>query len=216
MQNGTAIVVAGGGAPRRRPPTLPPRGDVVAADGGVDLALALGLRSTSSSATSTPLRRQRWRRPRRPGARVVRHPAAKDETDLELACDEALEFGPRRLVVVGGEGGRLDHLLAGLLLLGAAKYAAVEVDALLGSARAHVIRGRARAGGRDRRAHLAARRCTAPPRASPRRVSSTRCAARRLLPGSSRGVSNEFAGGVRRRLGRAGVPPRRPARRDAP
>ena len=44
------------------------------------------------------------------------------------------------MLVVGGDGGRLDHLLAEALLLGAERYASLELDALLGPARAHVVR----------------------------------------------------------------------------
>ena len=123
----------------------------------------------------------------------MRHPAAKDATDLELACDEALAFGPRRLVVVGGEGGRLDHLLAGLLLLGSAKYAAVEVDAVVGAARAHVIRGRRElAGATGELISLLALHGAAEGVATEGLVYPLR--GETLLPGSSRGVSNEFAG----------------------
>ena len=43
--------------------------------------------------------------------------------------------------MIGAGGGRLDHLVAGLLLLGLERYAALEIDAVLGDARAHVIRG---------------------------------------------------------------------------
>jgi thiamine pyrophosphokinase len=41
---------------------------------------------------------------------------------------------------VGGHGGRLDHLLANVLLLGAERYAAVPVSALLGGTWLHLVR----------------------------------------------------------------------------
>ena len=46
-----------------------------------------------------------------------RHPAAKSETDLELALDRALERGAGSLVLTGVLGGRIDMTLANLLLL---------------------------------------------------------------------------------------------------
>jgi len=46
------------------------------------------------------------------------------------------------VTVVGGHGGRLDHLLANLLLLAAPAYAGAALDAVLGPARALVVRGR--------------------------------------------------------------------------
>ena len=79
------------------------------------------------------------------GARVVRHPTAKDATDLELALDEAVALGAQRVLVVASAEGRLDHLLASLLLLGSQRYAGVEIDALVGDALVHVVARRAAA-----------------------------------------------------------------------
>jgi thiamine pyrophosphokinase len=73
--------------------------------------------------------------------RVVRHPAEKDATDLELALVEALAFAPARILVLAGVGDRLDHLLALLLALGSPRLASVGVDALVGGAQIHVVRG---------------------------------------------------------------------------
>jgi thiamine pyrophosphokinase len=76
------------------------------------------------------------------GARLELHGRNKDRTDLELALDAALAAGARRVLVVGGAGGRVDHELANLLLLAAPAYAAAQVDALLGGARVAVVRDR--------------------------------------------------------------------------
>jgi thiamine pyrophosphokinase len=52
------------------------------------------------------------------GAEVVIHPAAKDESDTELALNEALYRGATRVVIVGAFGGkRLEHTLANILLI---------------------------------------------------------------------------------------------------
>lgn len=75
------------------------------------------------------------------GARVERHPADKDATDLELAIETARALGARELLVVGGHGGRLDHLLANVLLLAAPAWADLEIEALLGESRVTVVRG---------------------------------------------------------------------------
>jgi thiamine pyrophosphokinase len=49
---------------------------------------------------------------------IIRHPAAKDETDLELALLLAARRYPdAELLILGGLGGRLDHALANILLL---------------------------------------------------------------------------------------------------
>jgi thiamine pyrophosphokinase len=131
------VVVASGPGPDV---AVPDGGTVIAADGGLDRAAALGLEvdvlvgdldSVSSAALA---------RAESAGTRIVRHPVAKDATDLELALDEALALGARRVLVIASAGGRLDHLAASLLLLGAERYAELELDALVGEALVHVLR----------------------------------------------------------------------------
>lgn len=48
---------------------------------------------------------------------VERYPAAKDQSDMELALNRALDAGVRRIRIFGGLGGRLDHTLGNLGLL---------------------------------------------------------------------------------------------------
>jgi len=45
-------------------------------------------------------------------ASVLRHPADKDETDTEIGVRELRGRGYDRVVLAGGGGGRIDHLLA--------------------------------------------------------------------------------------------------------
>jgi thiamine pyrophosphokinase len=132
------VVVAAGPGPAV---DVPGAGTVVAADGGLERAAALGLGvdvvvgdldSVSAAALTAA---------EAAGARIVRHPVAKDATDLELALDEALALGAQRVLVIASGAGRLDHLAASLLLLGSERYATLEVDALVGDALAHVVRG---------------------------------------------------------------------------
>jgi thiamine pyrophosphokinase len=120
---------------------LPDDADVIAADSGVHAAEVLGLPvdcivgdfdSADPAVVEAHVER---------GTTVERHPAEKDATDLELALDTAQRRGAERIVIVGGAGGRLDHLLANLLLLGASRYAGLEIDALVGDARLTVVRG---------------------------------------------------------------------------
>jgi thiamine pyrophosphokinase len=51
------------------------------------------------------------------GVEVIVHPAAKNETDLELALIAAVERGADQIAVLGATGGRLDMTLASVLLL---------------------------------------------------------------------------------------------------
>jgi thiamine pyrophosphokinase len=128
----TVVVLAGGpDAPVGF--VLPAGAVVIAADGGAELGvpvdLVVGDFDSISSATLAAI------------AQVERYPAGKDATDLELALAAALRLVPERILVVGSPGGRLDHLVGSLLLLAADAYAGVRVDAQLGAAAAHVVRG---------------------------------------------------------------------------
>ena len=63
----------------------------------------------------------------------------KDYTDLELALEAARRRG-NTLVVVGGHGGRLDHLLANAELLGDHRWAGSQIRWLAGEDLATVVR----------------------------------------------------------------------------
>ena len=45
------------------------------------------------------------------------YPTHKDETDIELGLDEAIEMGARDITIIGGIGSRMDHTLANCHLL---------------------------------------------------------------------------------------------------
>jgi thiamine pyrophosphokinase len=131
------VVVASGPGPAL---TLPVAQTVVAADGGLDRALALGLDVDVVIGDLDSVSAEALAAAESAGVRVVPHPAAKNATDLELALDEAVAVGARRVLVVGSSEGRLDHLLASLLLLASERYAGLELDAVVGDAVVHVVR----------------------------------------------------------------------------
>jgi thiamine pyrophosphokinase len=184
------VVVAGGEAPRAESALQVPDGaEVIAADGGLDHARALGLDVSVAVGDFDSVSEQALADAEAAGVRLVRHPAEKDATDLELALDLAVSSGAYRILALAGDRGRLDHLLAGLLLLGSGKYAGVEVDALVGRARVHVVRGRRTLTGETGELvsllalHGAASGATTAGLAYELRGET-------LEPGSSRGVSN--------------------------
>ena len=184
------VVVASGQGPLVEVPA--PRA-VVAADGGLDRAASLGLAVDVVVGDLDSVSPAELERAEANGVRVVRHPEAKDATDLELALDEAVALGAKRVLVVASAGGRLDHLLASLLLLGSGRYKALEVDAFVGEALVHVIRGERTMHGRagDLVTLLAlgepASGVTTEGLAYP-------LASESLDAGSTRGVSNVFVG----------------------
>ena len=113
---------------------LPPRSCVIGVDSGVGHALALGLHVDLAVGDFDSLDPDVLADAERSGTTVERHPAAKDATDLELGLDAAVRHGARRVVVLGGHGGRLDHLLANALLLASPRFAGVVLEARMGSA----------------------------------------------------------------------------------
>jgi len=187
---GTVVVIAGGSAPSRRAAeAIPPGARVIAADGGADHALALGLDvelaiGDFDSASQEALAAAR---------ELERHPAAKDATDLELALRAALGREPQRILVVGGAEGRLDHLLGELLALGADDLAGVEVDAVLGDALVHVVRTeRSLHGNEGELISLFA--LGGPATGIETEGLAYPLRGETLVPGSSRGISNVFTG----------------------
>ena len=119
---------------------LPQGGPVIAADSGAEHTLALGWDVDVLVGDLDSIEPALVDRLRAQGAIIERHPAAKDQTDLALALDMARDGGARAITVVGGHGGRLDHLLANVLLLASADYASVDVDARMGAATVTIVR----------------------------------------------------------------------------
>ena len=193
MSEKLVVVVAGGEAPPPDAAGSLPRGvAVVAADRGVDHARALGLEITLAIGDFDSASADAVAAAEADGARVERHPQAKDATDLELALDAALGLGPARILVLAGLGDRLDHLVSALLLLGAPRYADVEIDARIGSSLIHVIRDERTLEGRP--GDLVSLLPLHGPAEGVRTDGlAYALAGEKLDPGSSRGVSNVFA-----------------------
>jgi thiamine pyrophosphokinase len=116
-----ALIVADGDVPTRADVELLLGGSpqlVIAADGGATKAEALGYPARVVVGDADSLAPAQIEKLRATGAEVVIHPAAKDESDTELALGEALNRGATRVVIVGAFGGeRLEHTLANILLL---------------------------------------------------------------------------------------------------
>ena len=135
-----AVVVIGGGALSARAlEAIRPDAVVIAADSGLDHAVAAGLRPAMlvGDLDSISASGRMWAYAR--GVEIDEHPMDKDATDTEIAIARALEVpGVRHLLVLGGvdESGerRLDHQLATLLALGDPSLAELgSVRAILGA-----------------------------------------------------------------------------------
>ena len=90
---------------------------VIAADGGSRHLQILGIKPDvligDLDSTSPDLIKD-WQKA---GVTIIRHPARKDQTDLELALFYAQENGAEQIEVYGAVGGRLDMSYGNLLLL---------------------------------------------------------------------------------------------------
>jgi len=127
------------------------------------------------------------------GTRIEQHPVDKDRTDLALALDAVVAVGPAEVLLVGGHGGRLDHLLANVALLAAPAYTSLRLTALLGDAVVTVIRDRATLVGSP--GELVSLLAMHGPTRGVTTTGLRFPLDRATLPvGSSQGVSNEFTG----------------------
>ncbi len=114
------VIVNGGELTARAVSAIPPSAIIIAADGGLDRALAAGvephrligdLDSVSPSGRGWADRRQ---------IVITEFSPDKDATDTELALAAAVERGCDDLLVLAGVGDRLDHTLGTITALGAA------------------------------------------------------------------------------------------------
>ncbi|MFZ9627919.1 MAG: thiamine diphosphokinase [Ilumatobacteraceae bacterium] len=141
------VIVTGGGPLGGRAAAavsaLPSAVAVIAADGGLDDAVAAGLVPTHvvGDLDSLSAAGRMWAYAH--GLTIDEHPTAKDLTDTELALATAQRLGGTLdgLLVVGGVGERLDHLLGVLLALGGPNASAFgSVRAVIGDTEFVVVR----------------------------------------------------------------------------
>jgi thiamine pyrophosphokinase len=194
----TCIIVSGGDPPHPRVRDHLPRADlVIAADSGLDHADAMELAVDLVLGDLDSVSKEALDRARRRGIPVEGHPAAKDETDLELALRAAAARDATRVVVVGGSAGRLDHLLGGALALAAPSVAGMAVEAWLGAAWVRVLVGPARVDLEGRPGELVSLIPVGGPAQGVRTEDLAYPLCRESLDaGSCRGVSNELVHGI--------------------
>jgi len=82
---------------------------IVAADSGLALAEKVGYPPNIIIGDMDSVETQLL--DRYPKENIIRYPTAKDYTDTELAMQKVIEKGCKKIWIIGGGGGRLDHLL---------------------------------------------------------------------------------------------------------
>jgi thiamine pyrophosphokinase len=141
------VVVFGGGSPPspRAIERLPAGALVVAADSGYDHARAHGIDVDELVGDLDSISPDALEAAKAAGVPIDLYPAAKDATDLALALLTARDAGAVHITVVAGDGGRLDHLLTGLLALADPALADAVVEAWIGDAWVRALHGPGRA-----------------------------------------------------------------------
>ena len=135
------VVVVTGASPldRRAVAAVPADALIIAADGGLDHARAAGLDPDVlvGDLDSISALGLAWATEH---VEVVRHPVDKAATDTELAIAHAATYEPSRILLVAGQGDRLDHAIAALGALGAPElHAVASLEAWWGSDQLHVV-----------------------------------------------------------------------------
>lgn len=115
---------------------------IIGVDSGIDRAQEAGLTVDIAVGDFDSVTGRGLLEAERNGARMIRHPRAKDRTDLELAIDLAIEQDPQRMIFVSMDGGRPDHALANLLLMSNPRLRPFEVDVLLADTPVAVVQQR--------------------------------------------------------------------------
>ncbi len=130
-----AVIVGGATLGGPLDPTLLASADLlIAADSGADAIRAVGLRPHLLVGDMDSVAESTWRALEAEGVETHVLPVEKDETDTEVALRLAVDRGADRITLLGALGGpRLDHLVAGLLLLAADWLEHVDVRMVDGS-----------------------------------------------------------------------------------
>lgn len=132
-----AVIFANGRL--NRPINLYPDDYIIAADGGAQHCLALGVTPRTVIGDLDSISETELAMLKAAGVSVIEHPARKDYTDLELALQYAQELKADQIVIFAALGARWDQTLANVLLPVAQNGAPISI--LDGAQEIHYLRG---------------------------------------------------------------------------
>lgn len=90
---------------------------VICADGGARHLVPAGIMPEVVVGDMDSIDGETLRHYEENGCRIVKYPKKKDDTDTELALEEAFLYNPAEVWIWGAMGGRIDHALANVSLL---------------------------------------------------------------------------------------------------
>jgi thiamine pyrophosphokinase len=112
---------------------------VVAANGGWAKATAMGIPIDLVIGDLDSLNVKEHKELEKVKTKVVRYPQEKDETDFEIALKHALSLNPKRVILWGITGERLDHSLANIFLLEKAARKDVGIEIVTETEHAYLV-----------------------------------------------------------------------------
>ncbi len=125
MNDHIVIVTGAAPLPDHVVAAIPSAAIVLGVDGGLDQALAAGLRPSGliGDLDSVSPEGLEWAQTH---STIAKHPTDKNQTDTELALSFATDMAPEQLTLVGG-GDRLDHTIAAIGALAARPLTGIPV-----------------------------------------------------------------------------------------
>ena len=96
---------------------LRPDDFILCADGGTRHALTLNLTPNLVIGDMDSIDSAEWKKLEEKNIPIELFPRDKNETDLELALNKAIEMDSREIIIVAALGGRTDHALANIALV---------------------------------------------------------------------------------------------------
>jgi thiamine pyrophosphokinase len=100
---------------------------IICADGGTRHVLAMDLKPDLIIGDMDSAEREQLQKLKDAEVSIELFPHDKDETDLELAINRAIELNPKQIMIVAALGGRLDQTIANITLLTDPQLSAFDV-----------------------------------------------------------------------------------------
>lgn len=106
---------------------------IIAVDGGTGHCIALGIIPTVVIGDLDSIYPDDLKKMENQKAKIIRYPAKKDQTDLELAIRYAIDNGYNEILVFGALGARWDMTLANVLFMAAPDFDGANIRLIDGS-----------------------------------------------------------------------------------
>jgi len=100
---------------------------IICADGGTRHALSLGIQPDLVIGDMDSAEKGQLLKLKEADVSIELFPHDKNETDLELAIDHAMELEPKQIIIVAALGGRLDHTLGNIALLNDTSHPSLDI-----------------------------------------------------------------------------------------